>query len=203
MNKEPLNKEKQAFTLIELLIVIAIIGLLTVLTVLNFNFVQQRAKLNFATETLVATFREVQTLAKSGKLISETAVEDTDNKKLQCYAIKIVLGDGEGKGVYRGQSNYISIPESQDEKIDSCKKIDDQNWQRDPVFDKTMMIVSDRPDSDSLEFYFKPPFGNVVRSDNDQFKELYTFTISLLSNSDLREIVSLNLNNGNIQREKL
>lgn len=63
------------------------------------------------------------------------------------------------------------------------------------------MIVSDKLDEGILEFYFRPPFGNIVK--NEESDAIYNFTLSLLANSTLQEKVSFNLDNGAIQREKI
>jgi prepilin-type N-terminal cleavage/methylation domain-containing protein len=60
-------RERKAFTLIELLIVVAIIGILTVVVVSSYGTVRQKAKMDLIADTLISSIKTQYDSAKSGK----------------------------------------------------------------------------------------------------------------------------------------
>jgi len=58
---------RSAFTLIEILIVIAIIGILAVVAVSSYGAVRQKVKIDLMADTLISTIKEQQDAAKTGR----------------------------------------------------------------------------------------------------------------------------------------
>ncbi len=161
----------RAFTLIELMIVMAIIALLTVLALSNYASVQAAARLDFATDALVASLREQMMLAKSGR---------TEDRKLQCFAVKF---GGEG-GFEVGSSEYKAVD---GQKVDECDDV--ASWQqKDFVGNGVKMKVGEVGGSAthgfSVEIYFKPPFGKAVGKDNNVVTKSYQFQILSENSAD-------------------
>ncbi len=145
-------RERAAFTLIELLVVMSIIMMMTLLAVANFANVQERLKLDFAADTLVATLREAQVLAKSGRVVGSGEAAG-----LQCQVVRLV-GGTQG-GLFTGQSKYIAL-DAESGQVDSCEVLKDDaaGWVKSDVFDGRFIIVGDEV---ARTFYFKPPFGQI------------------------------------------
>lgn len=200
------------FTLIELLVVISIIMLLTITAVANFSYVQERMRLDFAADTLVSSLREGQVLAKSGRRVgggqNGGAASSAAAAALQCYAVRIVSGVGEGSGLYTGQSAYIGLPDGAKDgaQIDTCALVDAEKWVKAEIFDGRSIISGDNGVPQT--FYFKPPFGQIytlgdggvlVKAENKKIE----FSVNSVGNSAGSEgvkKVEFDLANGVVRR---
>ena len=65
-----IKKLQQGFSLPELLVAIAIVGLISTITVVNFRAGQKKDVLNFAADELASNLRGVQVSALSGELVN-------------------------------------------------------------------------------------------------------------------------------------
>ena len=98
---------KKAFTLIELLIVIAIIGILTVVSLSSYSSTRQVAEINIQTDTLVTLLRE-----SKGKAQNTTPDE---NGKLYCIGFQFSQNSGDSD---TPQIQKIKVPYK--DKFEPC-----------------------------------------------------------------------------------
>lgn len=193
----------RGFTLIELLVVLSIIMVLTIFAVVNFSYVQQRAKLDFAADTLVSTLREGQVLAKSGRRV----VSGEGEGILQCYAVRIVTGSSAGNGLYTGQSAYVGLPKEAvtGDLVDTCAPIQDAEWVKIGIFDGQIVVLGD---GSTQTFYFKPPFAQIYQENGGALSKAGSqkllFTIDNANNpatnpDDLKK-VEFDLSTGAVKR---
>lgn len=76
--------KKPAFTLLELLIVITIIGVLTAVLVLNFVGVKQRQELSLMADQAVAMLQQARAEVSSGKIRTEEASDGSETVYYLC-----------------------------------------------------------------------------------------------------------------------
>lgn len=145
--------KKAGFTLIELLIVITIIAILALVAVSSYSGVQRQATVDFAADTLVATIREAEDWARSGRRGPQV---DGEESKALCYAVKMVTGVEDGAGLYSASTAYISV---ENDIVDSCTIVpSDSGWRKSDVFNERITIIGD---GETFVYYFKPPFGKI------------------------------------------
>jgi len=171
MSKKHLAKSgaRDGFTLIELLVVICIIGILALVAVGSYAGVQIQARIDFGADTLVATFREAQEMARSGHRNTNA---DNVPTTLQCYAIKIVTGAkaaAAGGALFTANTDYVSL--SQDKQtVDSCTPVAaDTDWRPSPIFQDTLLILGE---GEEYVYYFKPPFSQIYQWQDNAMKAL-------------------------------
>lgn len=158
--------KRPGFTLLELLIVVAIIGILAVVAVFSYVGVQRQATVDFAADTVVSALREAQDLARSGR----RGTEDDASSGALCQAVKLVSGpSANGGGLFTAVSKYVAVD---GELVDSCTALDgDAGWRRSEGLSGRLEIISagagDGTDGGvaSQVYYFKPPFGKILGSD--------------------------------------
>jgi prepilin-type N-terminal cleavage/methylation domain-containing protein len=170
--------ERAGFTLLELLIVMMIIAMMTVIAVNAFSLVQKQMKVDFATDTLVATFKEAQVLAKSGR--RAVATDGTFGGAL-CYVVKVGAASDSGLGTAR--TDYIAVGNADGGVpiVDSCTQIDDSALLMKDIFAdqvKIKAILQSDSFAEAIEtgnqqiFYLKPPFGQLYVLDGMTLKPL-------------------------------
>lgn len=165
--------KRPGFTLLELLIVVAIIGILAVVAVFSYVGVQRQATVDFAADTVVSALREAQDLARSGR----RGTEDDASSGALCQAVKLVSGpSANGGGLFTAVSKYVAVD---GELVDSCTALDgDAGWRRSEGLSGRLEIISAGagPGASGSSggasgggaaqvFYFKPPFGKILGSD--------------------------------------
>lgn len=84
--------KKPAFTLLELLIVITIIGVLTSFLVLNFVGVKQRQELSLMADQAVASLQQARSEVSSGKVRTELASDGTESVYYLCEGAFFEVG---------------------------------------------------------------------------------------------------------------
>jgi prepilin-type N-terminal cleavage/methylation domain-containing protein len=165
-----LDGRKEGFTLIELLIVVMIIALLALLAVANYASVQQQARVEFATDSLVSTLRERQVLARSGFLTGEAG----GKQSLQCYAVRMVIGTGGQSGLYTGEADYVS---REGDKVDFCREIAGEGaWRKNEIFGDRIIMIGENQE---MIYYFKPPFAQILEWQNGIFNRPVSQKIEL------------------------
>lgn len=173
---------RPGFTLLELLIVVAIIGILAVVAVFSYVGVQRQATVEFAADTVVAALREAQDLARSGRRgLPDTEGEPgADNPSpSQCYAVKLLTGPGGALGpggLYTASGDYLAV---QGDVVDSCETLGESGWRRSDALGSRLVIMGE---GDGQIFYFKPPFGRVYAADpggalTQLTGEVFNFTV--------------------------
>jgi prepilin-type N-terminal cleavage/methylation domain-containing protein len=142
-------KKRAAFTLIEILIVIMIVGVMTILVIANFGVTRQRARMELVADTIVTTIKQQQNLAKSGRGLSP-----------QCYG---VFFDAENSEVMLITAPYISINIGED-YADYCDmKSKDTTESKISVLEnfKIAGIDAFNKQVNSYLIMFRPPEANI------------------------------------------
>lgn len=94
--------DRPAFTLIEILVVIAIVAMMAVIAIANYGFVRQGAKMDYTADALVNLVNQQQSAARSGK-----RAPDSDGvEKPLCYGVSF---SKEKPFVQTVQAPYISV----------------------------------------------------------------------------------------------
>lgn len=83
---------KKGFTLIEVIIVVAIIGVLSTVTFLSYRSALQRQQLEQETAKIVAVFEEARSLSLAGKQGSAYGVRAESNKVIRFQGENYVVG---------------------------------------------------------------------------------------------------------------
>lgn len=186
------------FTLIELLIVITIIGILAVVAVTSYAGVQRQAAVDFAGDTLVATIREAEDWARSGR--RSPGLEGESSKSL-CYAVKIVTGIGEQARLYYASSDYVAV---EGETVDSCEVLGDLGWRKSDVFNDRIVLIGD---GDTFVYYFKPPFGKIYTEAGGALtsatSRVVTFTVGDPENPSWNNTISFDLSTSEVKKVKV
>ena len=151
---------QKGFTLLELLIVMAIMAILAIMAINAYAGVQRGARIGYAADSLVASIREAQTLARSG------AREGGATGVLQCFAVKL-----KDNKLETARTSYLP-------GTDSCETA--AGWLPNDFFDENTVLKSlSAPYDSGLELYYKPPFGQVYRYDGSGFLPLVSGKIDM------------------------
>ncbi|MCC6643541.1 prepilin-type N-terminal cleavage/methylation domain-containing protein [Candidatus Peregrinibacteria bacterium] len=187
--------KKPGFTLLELLIVMAIIALLAVLAITSYAGVQRSARIGYAADSLVATIREAQVLARSGAR--------SEGGGLQCTVVKLASGSDSEAGLFSAVSAYKSAE-------DACEN--SSQWRKNDFFDENTLLKSleavglnsGLTVGDELELYFKPPFGQVYLMTSGGFTPLtsgiLTFVVGAEDKVDFDQMVKYDLATNEVNR---
>jgi len=188
---------KKAFTLIELLIVIAIIGILTVVSLSSYSSTRQVAEINIQTDTLVTLLREAK-----GKAQNTTP---DDEGKLYCIGYKFTQTTETSniekiKVPYKNQFDPCEINATDSEEQESAELNDIEL----EVTKINVEANSDTSNPSNLTFIHYPPKGEFkAYTDNNPEPILFdTITIE----TKLKDKINNNLikisNSGLIQKER-
>ncbi|MCC7432957.1 prepilin-type N-terminal cleavage/methylation domain-containing protein [Candidatus Peregrinibacteria bacterium] len=207
-SKSRLNSNFRAgFTLLELLIVIMIMAMMTVVAVNAFSLVQKEMKVDFAADTLVATIKEAQVLAKSGR---RAVASDGTTGPALCYLVKI--GAASESGLWTASSDYIAVSEASDSGgvpvVDSCTTLSESQMLNKDIFSdkvKIKAILQDGSDADNQQlFYLKPPFGQMYVWEDSVLKPLasgkFQYLIGYDQESTYDKKVEFDLATGEIKK---
>lgn len=152
--------EKRAFTLIEMLIVIAIIAILAVLAVSAYGGARRSAQIDLAADGLVSALKMQQGLSKSGRV-----VEGAGSRCFGMYFSKEVE-EGQTQIQYV-ETPYYSVHPSRSE-ADVCDLSEKtlRKYEADADFELFMIEkFSQGNEAEELLILFKPPFARVVLGD--------------------------------------
>lgn len=145
--------EKSAFTLVEMLIVIAIVAILALLAVSSFGTARQQARREIAIDSMVSSLRGQQTLAKSGRI-------DAEFGSNRCYGMLFLTEDPYVQVV---DMPYVAVGTN---KADYCDPTEREVRDFEVLEDFEVRSI-ERFGSDTSEvlLLFKPPFARVVLGD--------------------------------------
>ncbi len=171
------DNRRFGFTLVELMIVLAIVMILTLIAVGSYGGVIRRARLNFAADTLVSLIKEQAILARSG--------EQTKSDVTKCFWLSI-----DTDSVSTAETDYIGV---KDQKADFCEDVGVNKWRERELLSETFKlgINGNRNSVSELVLAFKPPFGKVFDSLNQALDEEYVITITYQDDSieDQRTVI--------------
>jgi len=109
------NRNK-GFTLVELLIVVAIIGVLSALVIAGFRAGNRESNLRFAAQNLVSVFKQAQIMASSGKIPAGESDPPPGGYGVYIDSLTsyILFADNNDSGDYDGgeEVENISLPEN-------------------------------------------------------------------------------------------
>lgn len=194
-----LKKSVAAFTLVELLIVMAIITLIAFIAIGSYAGVQKTARLDLAGDAFISLIKEQIQLAHSGQRIFDSGqnISDLSGNKLSCFALKFDNASFNSKEfIMVGRSNYHSVgtqAQGNADKVDFCDFVDSNKWESVDFLDDTLVLkdieqtslllgnASNQISNEPLEIYFKPPFAKVfLKKGNDFLRaadQIYYFQI--------------------------
>lgn len=149
---------RKAFTLIEMLMVISIIGILATLALVNFGTVRQNAQLDIAADSLVSSFKERLSLARSGRITPGSAGENAT--VATCYGLFIST---EKPYVETLEAPYVAVGEQQADYCDVGKA---EKRAADYIDGLEVRAIEQFGlEQEAVVLFFKPPFGAVVLGD--------------------------------------
>lgn len=145
--------EKKAFTLVEMLIVIAIVAILALLAIGSFGAARQQARREIAIDSLVSLLRQQQTLAKSGRL-------EEDFGSNRCYGVLYTIQD---PYVQLVEMPYVPVGTTD---ADYCDPVAREAVDYDAIQDfEVREIERFGSDTSDVLILFKPPFARPVLGD--------------------------------------
>lgn len=145
--------EKKAFTLVEMLIVVAIVAILAMIAVSSFGAARQQARREISIDSMVSALRGQQSLAKSGRLADELGSN-------RCYGMLFLI---EEPYVQLVDMPYVAVGI---DRADYCDPLEREVRDFDVIEDFEVRSV-ERFGSDTSDvlILFKPPFARMVLGD--------------------------------------
>ena len=170
-------KLKKAFTLIELLIVISIIGILSTLAIGNYSNLRSSIENQFTVDTLVQEIRRQSQLAQNQQTPT-------------CYNI-----------YFDSTENLIiKFPTQFDTTTRTCQTRDAENNQN--LLEDSELIISqvlvDTQEQDSYQLTFIPPQGKPLNTNQNQQVEI---SLQPPNQPENKKTILINLQNGSIQEK--
>ncbi len=164
--------ERKAFTLIEMLIVVAIIAILAMIAVGAYGSARRSAQIDLMADNLVSSLKYQQSLSKAGKVVRETAGfgEGEESQQTKCYGMYFSKNGGEDGAplIQFVETPYYAVYPKQS-AADVCKLNDAEL--RDFVIEFDLELFTIQKDDldrelDQVLIMFKPPFGRIFIGDN-------------------------------------
>lgn len=163
MRKAP--QTRKAFTLVEMLVVITIVGIIAAVAVGNYAASRKQAKLELGVDTLISIFKEQEQKAKSGQLVTFQEAGKSQSG-IACYGVDLRVSDsqsGQGQG---GQSvvpvQYLINPYHavQGNAADACGATSAQTMNVSSFEDlEIRQVLLDQQEQKELQIFYKPPLG--------------------------------------------
>lgn len=146
--------EKKAFTLVEMTIVIAIVGIMALVAFTAFSVARKQAQRDIAIDSVVTTLRGQQSSVKSGRL------EEEEGANL----CKGMLFSTEEPYIQEVTAPYVAVGSV---SADYCD-LDDRDVTNFVGSEGFLVDSIDRfgSEADSFLILFKPPFARMVTSDD-------------------------------------
>jgi len=190
-------KKHHAFTLIEILIVLAIVSILAIVAISSFGLARQKARMDITADALVNLFKQQQSLARSGV-----------GSVPMCYGIYFKIDDP--AQVYAVAAPYIAVDASVDAtKADFCDiRRDKLTISRFDQFEDNKLIGLSKfgVEVNELMVLFRPPrarvlVGDMVGLDNPSMTDNSSLLVTFESatGQDSRT-VDFNVSSGVAQR---
>lgn len=151
--------KRNAFTLIEMLVVVTIIGMMAMVAIWSFGNARRAAQIDVGIDSLVSVFKEQQSLARSGRVT--TVVDDVESVDL-CYGIHVSKAE---PYVQRVEAPYVAVNEQRTE-VDFCDM--SNSMTREAGFIRGLEvreIEQFQLEQEELVVMYKPPFGRPVFGD--------------------------------------
>ena len=151
INKNRGRSPQPAFTLLELLIVITIIGVLTSILVLNFVGVRQRQELTLMVDQAVAMLQQTRAEVSSGKVRITT---DADGNEVATF-----LCEG---AYFEVESAPLLVYGEYDSETDTCTAFETELYGLSTGGARVDEITVDGASMTNLYVLYLPPEGNVT-----------------------------------------
>ncbi len=169
-------KTKKAFTLIELLIVISIIGILSTLAVSNYSRIRSSIENQFTVDTLVQEIRRQSKLAEN-------------HQNQSCYHIYF---DIEENIIQKFQTSFDAR-----QRLCSTRDAESTN-----ILEDSELIISeitlDNNPQETYEIIFTPPLGNPINTNNNLQAKI---SLQPEDQPENKKTILINLQNGSIQEQ--
>lgn len=197
-------KKKSAFTLVEMIIVIALIALMAGVAISNFGSARQQATLDLATDLVVSTIKQRQQLAKSGR----TTFSDSSQghgSSVMCYGLVFYPSTSQGeKAVELLEAPYKALDPTLNQ-ADFCdfSTITSRPLPQFDHFTIRQITVDDNEVTEPLSIFFKPPFSKPMLRLSEQSVQTETpvIVVSIASpNRDEEKKVQFDSASGVTQR---
>lgn len=159
------HQKRKAFTLIEMLVVITIVGIIGAVAVGNYAASRKQAKLELGVDTLISIFKEQEQKAKSGQLVTfpEAGKSQTG---IACYGVDLKVSDlqnGQGQGqkpVVPVQYLINPYHAVQGNDADACGANSVQTMNISSFEDlEIRQVLLDQQEPKELQIFYKPPLG--------------------------------------------
>lgn len=164
--------ERKAFTLIEMLIVVAIIAILAMIAVGAYGSARRSAQIDLMADNLVSSLKYQQSLSKAGKVVRETDQfgEEEQSVQTKCYGMFFSKSGGEQGAplIQFVETPYYAVHPTES-KADVCELNDAQLRDFEIEFDLELFTIQKYgidQESDQVLIMFKPPFGRIFIGDD-------------------------------------
>ncbi len=192
MRKSP--KTRKAFTLIEMLVVITIVGIIGAVAVGNYAASRKQAKLELGVDTLISIFKEQEQKAKSGRLVTFQEAGKLQTG-IACYGVDLRVSDPQN-GQGQGQKPVVPVQylinpyhAVQGNDADACGANSVQTMNISSFEDlEISKILLDQQEPKELQIFYKPPLGkrNFVLNGASAAVQQMKIVIGLIGTADKR-----------------
>ena len=199
-------RTKKAFTLVEMLIVVAVIAILAWIAVGAYGGARRQAQIDLIADNLVSTLKQQQSLSKSGRVTGDVGAEEVS----KCYGMYFHKG-GEDLGEFKIQTIVADYYPVIDNKADVCDLDNAMTTDFESVTDFEMSKIEKfgQDEVEEVIIMFKPPFGRIVVGKNyselealvlqSRFSPYINFEIQL-PNSDNKKFFRFDASTGLTER---